>query len=253
MQMKSLEADLGVELFDRSFRPPMLTPIGRQMADGAAELLAAEEQLLELCRGKDDLAGQFRIGFVATAGVRLLPGFLHKASELAPSAQFNVEVDVSEALERKVASGLMDAAVVTASPSPSPSLRYVTLRDENLVFAVPRAEKMGSPELASGSLPFLQFTPDTGIGILIAGHMAEHAHIRPHQRMVLNNVEAIMQCVNRGIGYTLLPEPDVQLYADDSIVEIRKPAKKLTRQLALVTQPSSPIGRRMDLVVELFS
>lgn len=253
MQMKTLESDLGVKLFARDFRPPMLTPLGRQVAERASELLAAEEQLLELCRGKDDLAGLFRIGFVATASVRLLPGFLDKVAESAPGAQFNVVVDVSETLERKVASGLMDAAIITAPSSPSPTLQYEVLREEHLVFAIPRAEKLPSRNAAVESLPFLQFTPDTGIGILIARHMAEHADIQPPHRMVLNNVEAIMQCVNRGIGYTLLPEPDVQLYADQSMVEIKQPATKLTRQLALVTLPTSPIGLQKDLVVGLFS
>lgn len=127
------------------------------------------------------------------------------------------------------------------------------LRDEELVFAYPRGRQRDASKVSDASLPFLHFTPGIGIGILIAAYMEAHGDLLRQERLVLNSVEAIMQCVNRGIGYTLLPEPDVRHYADDRFVEIRRPATRLTRQLALATQPAGPIGHRMDLVADLFS
>ncbi|MEO1794512.1 MAG: LysR family transcriptional regulator, partial [Pseudomonadota bacterium] len=39
MQMKMLERDLDAELFDRTRRPPSLTPLGRRVADQARDVL----------------------------------------------------------------------------------------------------------------------------------------------------------------------------------------------------------------------
>lgn len=256
MQMKHLEEDLGVDLFDRSYRPPKLTPLGREVAEQAAQLLASEDALQDLCRHKDDLIGQFRFGFVATASVRLLPSFLEKANQTVPGARFDVEVDVSEVLEGKVKAGQMDAAVVTASSSPLPGLQYRTLRTERMVFAAPKAYPVSSGDITRQEMPFLQFTPDVGIGIQISKYMEDLTDQEPpvsRQRLVLNSVEAIMQCVNQGLGYTLLPEPDVARYADEAVTKIEQPEIQITRQLVLAIQPASPIGRRIDLVIELFS
>ncbi len=248
MQMKALETQLGVDIFDRSFRPPKLTPGGRQVAAHAVDLLAAEERLLGLSRGDESPAGRFQIGFVATAGVRLLPDFLLTAAEAAPGARFDVEVDVSEVLEAKVANGLMDAAVITAPESPNPTLELVTLRDEDIVFAVPRVRA------DDGTLPFIQFAPDVGIGKLIARYMARYGPASWEQAtLVLNGVEAIMECVKRGIGYTLLPEPDVRRCADNDLVVITKPQEPLSRQLAFATMPTGPVGRQLSAFVALFA
>lgn len=252
MQMKSLEAELDANLFDRSFRPPKLTPLGRLVAAQAVRLLEAEGQLIEVCRGSDELAGHYRIGFVATASVRLLPDFLVRASERVPSARFKVEVGLSEALERKVLNGQLDAAVVTASQTSALLLHCVALRDEPLVFATPRSAGQAVSGPTNGPLCFLQFAPDTGVGKLIAAHMKEQYDLRSSQTLVLDSVEAIMECVNRGIGFTLLPEPDVRRYVDHRGVVIRRPKKELVRQLVVATLPTSPIGLRIDQFAGLF-
>ena len=102
MQMKSLEAELGVELFDRTFRPPKLTPMGRSICDHAADVLAAEDVLRVACNPVDELAGQYRLGFVMTASVRLLPGFLIAARERARRANLRVVTGLSETLEAQM-------------------------------------------------------------------------------------------------------------------------------------------------------
>ena len=61
-----------------------------------------------------------------------------------------------------------------------------------------------------------------------------------HSNLVLDSVEAIMECVKAGVGFTLLPEPDVQRLADDQVVIIEPEGKDLHRHLALVTLPGGP-------------
>ena len=76
MQMKTLESQLGVALFDRAFRPPQLTPLGRQIAQQAGKVVAAQIELQHIAASPEPLSGHFRLGFIPSASVRLLPGFL---------------------------------------------------------------------------------------------------------------------------------------------------------------------------------
>ncbi len=249
MQMKTLEAELDAILFDRSHRPPQLTPLGRTVCDHAQRLLEREDDLLAACRTGGQLAGRHRIGFVATASVRLLPGFLSRAQLHAPNAEFDIETGVSEVLEGKVQAGLLDAAVVTASPMVPASLSYTILRDEVMVLACPA----DAPEEVAAlfrELPFYHFLPNSGIGKLIA------AHVEPYQAAgtrvtYLDSVEAIMECVNLGLGFTLLPEPDVRRTIGPSARIGPDTGMPLRRALVLALPPRAETRQRDQLAALL--
>ena len=253
MQMKALEQDLGVVLFDRAFRPPKLTPIGRTVCRRAMTVLAAEEELRASSTPGDRLTGSYRLGFVATASVRLLPDFLITAQERAPQAEFEVTSGLSEALEEQVLAGQLDAAVVSASPITKSSLRYDVLRTEALVYAVPKALDGLSLQDLSSRLAFLHFTPSSGIGKLTTGYLAE-TDSQPQRTIVLDNVEAIMECVKKGLGYTLLPHPDIARYTDSSVAEHAPVGAECTRQLVLASlarpHRNSQIARIRKLVMD---
>lgn len=233
MQIKSIEDQLGVEIFDRSHRPPKLTPIGRTVCERAQSVIRAEKDLLELTENGDALSGSFKIGFVATASVRLLPGFLKKARAVENSVTFEFETALSEVLEARVRSGALDAAVVTESQENSPGLEYQILRSEKLMFAMPSAYARTPIDELRAHLPFLQFNPGSGIGKLIQRHMVEIA-IPPKQAdIVLESVEAIIACVNEGLGFTLLAEPDIRRYASENCHILPMPGTGISRNLSL--------------------
>jgi len=252
MQMKTLEEELQVSLFDRSHRPPKLTPIGREIAKKAKRMLEAESALLESSQETGSLSGIYRIGFVATASVRLLPQFLKNAKAKAPKAQFELETALSEKLEEKVLSGQLDAAILTASRHADNSLYYDILREEKLIYAVPTDYASHTIEKTAGEIPFIQFNPGSGIGKLIENRMRKLISKSPRKPIVLDSVEAIMECVNGGIGFTLLAEPDIRRYATNQVATISPQGKPLTRQLVLATA-NKETGREMaEALVELF-
>jgi DNA-binding transcriptional LysR family regulator len=235
MQMKSLEAELNIVLFDRTHRPPKLTPQGREIAEKAARVLEAEAALLESTQETTGLSGNYRIGFVATASVRLLPLFLKNASTKAPNAKFELETALSEELEYRVLSGQLDAAILTASKRSEAGLQYNILREEALVYAVPHAFDKKSIEETAQNLPFIQFNPSSGIGKVIYNHTSKLTATSEKQPIVLDSVEAIMECVNEGIGFTLLAEPDIKRYATNKVIIKKTRKKNATRQLVLAT------------------
>ena len=67
MQMKALEIELNAQLFDRTFRPPKLTPLGRRIAELAEELIRLQTKLVKSCQSSNKLIGRFRLGFIPTA------------------------------------------------------------------------------------------------------------------------------------------------------------------------------------------
>jgi len=246
MQMKGLEAALGCALFDRAFRPPRLTPVGRQVAAAAARVLEAEAALLEAAQGGGLLNGEYRIGFVLTASVRVLPGFLARASEAAPKARFRVETGLSEDLIARVGAGALDAAVVTLVDPLPRAYGVVRLAHEEIVFAVPQGRADAPLATCMAELAFLHFMPETGIGRVIARHLSE-AGLVPAHVVELDGIEATVECVRAGVGFTALPQPDLLRYGGGALA-LRRADPPLGRDLALVTRSDGATGlRRAEL------
>ncbi|MEL7542876.1 MAG: LysR family transcriptional regulator [Pseudomonadota bacterium] len=260
MQMKSLEADLGAALFDRGHRPPRLTAQGAALVPYARAVTTAERELLRASAPQAALAGTLHVGFVLSASVRLLPSFLKAAQRDAPNVTFEVATGLSEALEKKVADGRLDLAVLTAVQLDDEVFEYRVLRTEPLVYALPRTHEANGIDWLFAHLPFLHFAPATGIGQLISRHL-DALTCERHRTIVLDGMEASMECARAGVGFTILPEPDVARYADLTIATrpVHTPShggnpttETITRDIALIARRGHFSPQQWRQVTALF-
>lgn len=242
MQVKTLEDTLGVALFDRSARPPRLTPVGKAVVKESIPLLRHEDNLVAICQPQDTLVGSYRVGFVTTAAVRILPGFLLAAKREAPRAEFEFETGLSAVLQDRVLSGQLDAAVITDVVGLPTHLSSFVLRQEPFVFAAHQNLMKNGLDGLLQNAPFFHFMPETGIGKLIAEAMLDLDRPPAAKTIVLDNLEGIMECVAKGLGFTLLPMPDVNRYRTADIRTIPGPAS-LQRNLVLVAVRNSVLAK----------
>ncbi len=250
MQMKALEKELNAALFDRQSRPPRLTPLGRKVAEQARLVLAERDDLQALCQSNQGLTGQFLIGFIQTASVRVLPHFLANARAQTPQATFQFAAGLSETLSDDVAEGRLDAAVVTQVEREVAQLRFQPLATEAMVMALPASHAGLDRDALSATLPLIRFRPSSGIGRLISTSLAKAGHV-PEQQLILDSIEGTLECVKLGLGYTLLPEPDVARYADSRIVTRAVPGDDPGRDLVLVTRDDKTSAKWRDEVFAL--
>jgi len=109
------------------------------------------------------------------------------------------------------------------------------LQDEPFVFAAHASIAAEGLNNIVAKQTFFHFMPQTGIGKLIAKAMSLVDRPSRTETVMLDNIEAIMGCVKNGLGYTLLPAPDVHRYANDEVVKFRAP-NDAHRSLILVTR-----------------
>lgn len=247
MQVRQLEAEFGVAIFDRAYRPPRLTGEGTVLAAAAREIVGRYGDLPAIARGGGvwPLVGDVALGVTGTVSVRLLPGFLSRFTGEQPQARVVVETGLSELLVAKVAAGQLDAAIVTATPAAGGKVAVDLVREEKLVLVAPRhfvpalaSAPADAPAMAAALLreqPYIRFQPDTGIGKLVARHL-EREGISTRDLLTLDGVEAIVECVAAGLGVTVLPEPDARRYGGDRVACLDVADPPLMRQIALVTR-----------------
>ncbi|WP_329565231.1 LysR family transcriptional regulator [Kitasatospora sp. NBC_01266] len=137
-QIRRLERELKVDLFDRTPRLVRLTPAGEAFLPAARTVLAAEDAAhavaADLAAGR---LGTFRLGTITGLGERL-DRILDTFERHAPGLR--VELAALPVKERlaQLADGRLDAAFVRgAIPGDSAELRQLPLWQDDLVAAVP--------------------------------------------------------------------------------------------------------------------
>lgn len=207
-QMRALEADLGVALFDRSARSPQLTPLARQIIVKARDLIAAYDNLLPSVLQDDGLAGSLRLGALGTTLTGLTPRAVAVLKGRFPALGLHIRPGLTGPLLAEVERGSLDAALVT-KPHLLPSglvFRPVAKERMELVAALEEAES--DPITLLARRPYIRFNRNAVLGTLIDNWIVSSG-ITVRESMELDSAEAILSMVNAGLGVSILPNPAV--------------------------------------------
>src|SRR5882672_9490377 len=109
-QIKSLEDELGVRLFDRTTRKVSLTPPGRVFLEEARAVLAASAKAEQRTReAEQGLAGTLRVGLIAPAANARLAAILRRFRQKFPAVQLSLFDLTSTEQLRRLEAGELDA------------------------------------------------------------------------------------------------------------------------------------------------
>ena len=216
-EVKRLERDLGVTLFERSSRAVRLTAAGARLQDDAARLLADAGALRRNVLRTSPVSGRLTIGFVNTMLHRGLP----EASRLFAAAYPEVElrlVELSSAEQAaKLDAGEIDLAIGHDVRTAAPTVSVVVV-DEQFAVALPVEHPLAqTPSLAVGQLAGealivfrREVSPhyhDTVIAICVSAGFSPTIR---HEVMVWQSAIALVQ---DGLGIAIVPSVHAHLAA----------------------------------------
>ncbi|MCG8917157.1 LysR family transcriptional regulator [Actinokineospora sp. PR83] len=238
MQIKGLEGELGVELFDRSVRPVALTDAARAMLEPVRAIVGLVELLHGLASGPPPGAGNLRLGAVPTAAAGWLPGAVTALGARRPGTRVEVVEDDCAGLLRSVSSGDLDAAVVPGPVAPGTEVTRVPLLTERVVLLTATTGATGG-----AGLPVLCSKGERALG-------AAARHLGGARRPVvhLDSIEVVLGLVARGMGVALLPEGALPVPLPVEVAVRPLPDPRATRTLWLVHRVD---GLAPDLAREL--
>ncbi|HEV7136480.1 MAG TPA: LysR family transcriptional regulator [Steroidobacteraceae bacterium] len=138
-QIKSLEAELGVALLDRSAYRIELTDAGRVFATEAARILGDARSAVQAARrAATGATGRVRVGFTESASFNpLVTATLRRFRSDYPAVEVSLEEHPSTDLIAALRAGTIDAAFVRPPLAAERGLTLDLLEKEPLVVAVP--------------------------------------------------------------------------------------------------------------------
>ena len=249
MQMKSLEEELGVTLFDRGRRPPALTASAHALLPKARDILDGYDALLRSVRDDGGLAGELTIGALPTTMTGLVPMAISALRASYPELHVRVVPALSAELMAQVERGQLDAAIVSEPPYVADRVEWSPFAAEPLIVVAAEGATADTPEALLGEHPFIRFNRQAWVGRLI-DEWLQQSGIQVREAMELDTLEAITTMVFHGLGVSIVPLTSVPSPNPLALKRVPLGPGARPRLLGVVVRRDCPKRRLIDLFRE---
>lgn len=207
MQIKEIEAQVGLALFDRAGRAVALSTAGEYFLVHAKKLLAALKEADDaMARLKRVERGRLTIGLVSTAKY-FVPHLLARFHDEHPGVEVKLKLATNrEQLVALMSAGEADLAIMGRPPREL-AMRAEPFAPHPLAFVAPAGHPLlGAPQAPPEVLvryPLIAREPGSGTRAAMERFFAEH-RVSPTIAMELESSETIKQAVIAGLGLAFL-------------------------------------------------
>lgn len=205
-RISELEVALGHQLFDRSGHRAVLTEDGQRLLPAALEVINAMAALNRALDSGPALVGTCRFGVGELSALTWLPAFVAAMRQAHPRLLLEPFVDVGGVLERRLADGELDFAVVAGRSSRSELLSQPVGTARFGWAAAPGlagAARLGLPALLQ-RYPLVSLPQTAGTARLLDDWLSAH-HATAPQRIASNSWGAVAGMLRLGVGVGILP------------------------------------------------
>ncbi len=206
MQIKQLEENIGLPLFEQMGKKVFLTEAGRELfqySRNITQQLAEMEAVFDEMKGLGH--GKLTISVVNTANY-FTPQLLAKFNQRYPNINMNLQVANRDAVLKQLADNTTDLAILGQPPDDLDISAESFLDNPLVVIAAPdhplaKLKRVKFAKLAEET--FLSREQGSGTRSAMERVFAQHK-IQPHISMEMETNEAIKQAVQAGMGLGIL-------------------------------------------------
>ena len=220
-QIKQLEEQYGIRLFERRHGSISLTPAGELVDSYVQRILAISDEMeTRLGEMTGEMRGPLLVGASTTIAEFMLPRILGEFNALYPQVRARLIVGNSESIEGRVAEHALDVGLIEAPAKLSGLTSQICCEDELQVICAPdyplAAMKSVSPKVLA-EYEFISREPGSGTREITDAYFRAHKQAPENLKtqMELGSPEALKGVVATGLGFAILSllavEADTQL------------------------------------------
>lgn len=211
MQIKKLEDELNVIIFDRNKQPIEPSSIGKKIIDQARTILQGKDRINELISDtRNDLSGDVRIGVIPTIASYLVPLFLPKLVKKYPDINVYVEELMTHEVIEQMRHGFLDIGIVS-TPLEEDSIKEIPVYYEPFELFISANHKLAEKKTISSRDLKLDDMWLLSDGHCFRNHVINLCGEQNYYPKNLEfgyktgSLEVLMKFVEQNYGYTLLP------------------------------------------------
>lgn len=258
-QIKKLEDELDVVIFERTNRSVEITPIGEAILNHARQILEQVDAIRQLALTQQDpLSGPLRIGAIPTLSPYLMPLILMPLKKEHPQLKLVLSEEMTDVLLKRLHQHEIDAALL-ATPLDDPELQAIPLFDEPFWLAYPRdhafylQDEISRADLENTELLLLSDGHCLAKQAMDVCHLAQRKDQGEMADLRAASLETLLQLVSAGFGCTLVPALAIGgSWATGSGIATRKlDFHDAFRRVSLVYRRSYPRKQALEALAQV--
>ncbi len=242
MQIKKLETELNIKIFNRDKSPLVPTEAGEKIIEKAKEILKDVEQLRSFVKDETGIIeGKYKVGIIPTVAPYLLPLFLTSFSNKHPNISLTIEEDSTAVICEKLKNGFLDMAIMS-TPIKDSAFKELPIYTEPLVvyfshMILANTLNVTPEALDAENLILLNKNHCFRQQVLNATKNKATGKIKNFS-YECDSIEGAKKLVKHNLGYTIVPELSIFGNIEDmrNIKRFQKPEP--SREISIVTLKS---------------
>jgi LysR family hydrogen peroxide-inducible transcriptional activator len=258
-QIKKMEQELGITLFERTNRSVSITPIGAEIVRHAKLILEQADVIKQLAQAqRDPLAGALRVGAIPTVSPYLVPLILLPLKQQYPQMRLVLSEEITDMLTRRLLEHQIDVAIL-ATEVKDPELEVMPLFEEPFWLAHPRdheiyhKDDITRRDLSKINLLLLADGHCLTDQVMEVCRIQEGAMDDEMADLRAASLETLLQLVGAGFGCTLVPALAVRgtWTTDSGIIARKLHLKDAFRRVQFVYRKTFPRKHALEVLAEV--
>ena len=254
-QMKQLEEELSIKLFDKIGRKMVLTQAGKDILPCFESILQAEEQISKYGKKLSELTGTLRLAIPDSILIYNLQPFIRAFSQKAPRVQLVINSIPSGEINRSIVDGTADLGVNCEKDHYPDTVVHKKL-------GTYQAMLVASPEADSRLLDFVTPHQRKPVSLICnepegyyqmdMDRYLEARDIRLEPYMKLQSIEAVKRCVMSNLGLAVVPTYSVEEeLKNGSLIPVKTELDEKLYHSVYVYHKNKWLSPQMELALKL--
>lgn len=254
-QMKQLEEELSIKLFEKIGRKMVLTQAGKDILPCFESILQAEEQIGNYGKKLSELTGTLRLAIPDSILIYNLQPFIRAFSQKAPRVQLVINSIPSGEINRSIVDGTADLGVNCEKDHYPDTVVHKKL-------GTYQAMLVASPEADSRLLDFVTPHQRKPVSLICnepegyyqmdMDRYLEAQDIRLEPYMKLQSIEAVKRCVMSNLGLAVVPTYSVEEeLKNGSLIPVKTELDEKLYHSVYVYHKNKWLSPQMELALKL--
>ena len=238
LQIRALEEEVGVRLFERNRRKTTLTAAGLAFRDDATAAVSQLDQAIRRARlAANGKLGLLKVGFISTAGNEIVPNIVRQFRDSNPEVEFSLHNILTTDQIQMLGDGSLDIGFLRLPIGEHPELEVVAVHREPFVVVTPlshmlaKRKRVALHELSGEDFVMYERSYAPGFHDLIFG-MLRDAGVIPNVCQTAGQMPTLISLVDSGMGISILPASAVK-HSGASVVACEIAGKRVMSEIAI--------------------